>query len=317
MIKIINSKSVFAVYVGLIHSGYNLSDEISAEFAEEIKSLQIEHDIINYFQSAKNESCKVNPYWPFAFTITYFAFYNEITQVHLSSKISEELISKLDNVDKSIFSKDVYKWCADIEPMILKIYNSKQFAHIWNKYITFSNKTRKQLKIKNPFVHKLISKYNITLILNELQASQLTDFVSIKDRIFIISSRVIEADIIHECLHHFFKEKLDLNRKLISENKHLLKPVYSEMANYQYAWNKESESWIRVFEENLMRAVTIALSGYSESYKEQTINMYYNEGFIYSKFIFDYLKNDINKIEDSKFVENVFAILNSTNPFSG
>jgi len=315
MIKIINSKSVFAVYIGLIHSGYNLSDEISAEFIRKIKSLQIDDDIINYFKSAKSDSCKVNPFWPFGFIITYLALYNETTQIHLTYKLVAELVYKLENIDSSLFSKDVCKWCANIESIVHRIYNNEQFENIWNDYLSFSNGTRDSMKIKNPFVLELISENNIIFVKNELQACQLTDYVSIDDRTFIISSRIVETDIIHECLHHFFKERLNANKQLISINIHLLEPVYSDMFNYQYAWNKGAESWIRVFEENLIRAVTIALSEYSSSYKEQTINMYYDQGFIYCKKIFNYIKDDISKIKSSQFFENVFAQLNSSEFF--
>lgn len=60
-----------------------------------------------------------------------------------------------------------------------------------------------------------------------------------------------------ELLHDVFEPGIEAAKHKIAQFSHLLEPVYGQMVKMQYAWDMSPDSWLRVFEENFMRAASI------------------------------------------------------------
>ncbi len=89
------------------------------------------------------------------------------------------------------------------------------------------------------------------------------------------------------------------------EHLHLLEPVLDEMTRYQYAWESDTESWLKVFKENLVRAMTIWICFLDN--KEVAFSKAYGEeesGFMYVPVIMESLWNEWNGLNGfSQFIK--------------
>ena len=99
---------------------------------------------------------------------------------------------------------------------------------------------------------------HLVVVPNPLQAPQVADFVRKKDRLYAVVAIARPLSIAHELLHSVFEKALARESALIAGYRHLFTPdVVTAMQRYQYAWDSGGESWLRVFEESLVRAATI------------------------------------------------------------
>jgi hypothetical protein len=68
----------------------------------------------------------------------------------------------------------------------------------------------------------------------------------------------------------------------IVAHRHLLRPVLPEMLKMQYAWGDDDDSWLRVFEESLMRAgaIWIEYAGRKSNGNREAV-LHAGQGFTY------------------------------------
>jgi len=100
----------------------------------------------------------------------------------------------------------------------------------------------------------------MVVIPNPLQAPEATDVVKLGGETYILKAKPDTASCVHEILHHLFGPQIAANRATVNKYSYLLTPVYPDMLKLCYAWDDGEESWQRVFEEHLIRALEIWVS---------------------------------------------------------
>lgn len=302
-------KSLFATYVGLVFGGYNLTDIEKVNYIYQlISQAECNEDTKAYFSMSSTTSCEVNPFWPRAFLLSLASFY-----------ISEDLtsyqdfhgfinhIESLDNINPTEKNVELYEWLRELPYYLSQITMASSFNELWGKYRDYELKQTAWInnevegivdKIRNLLGDIEIDLPEIVYVPNCLQAPQATDYVRKDNKVYIIKSIPNIESFVHEYLHEIFNPYLKDNSRLITEYSFLLEPIYEEMLKYQYAWNKGSESWRRVFEENFMRAASTWVTYQSDFEKGAKICQSYSEqGFIYAPVIYDSLVSEWTDIE--------------------
>lgn len=75
---------------------------------------------------------------------------------------------------------------------------------------------------------------------------------------------------------------------LVKKNIDLLEPVLDDMIHYQYAWAYDEDSWLRVFEENFIRAASIwTILHEKEDKARNNSKLHEDDGFIYVPVILE------------------------------
>jgi len=307
-LEMLASKNVFSIYVGLIQSGYNLTDKRYQSLAQEIKrGLTCQDSLSSYFKKTVRDECKVNPYWPLGFVVTVLGLYLEEKSVDQVSRESIlEVVSDLDQIDKRILDDQLIDWLKELPGVIEEIKSSEGFEDLWKKYLDLShmkgyeNLVTEVETVMREFIDDSMLDLNVIVIKNVLQAEELTDCVTFSGKPIIISSHPVKADIIHELLHKIFTDALLNAQSTVDQYKYLLNNVYDKMYDYQYAWDKSLDSWRRVFEENLMRAACLFLA-YDDWHSR--LVAYEEEGFIYTRPILEAFQSQWTKdIEIETFI---------------
>jgi hypothetical protein len=289
-------ENVFALYAGLISSGYDLF-ELAADdpvhiVIEEIRRMQWPEPVTAYFAKARKEGGGVNPYWPRAAMLLMVSFYAESSHnqglpcvschtdgtcgsaaVQVQELTSEKewkmsVKAQLDRfpVSPEAKSSGVFEWLLGFADIWHQMRSLDSFARLWTKYRTvmdssidqFYETTRDSIRL---FTNVLgVAPQGlpaICVIPNPLQAPQVADFVRKDGVVYVIVAAPRPSAIIHELLHDVFEPGIEAAKHKIAQFSHLLEPVYGQMVKMQYAWDMSPDSWLRVFEENFMRAASI------------------------------------------------------------
>lgn len=292
--------NVFAVYTGLIASGYDLL-EISAEnpvsqVVEDIRKVPWPEKVLTYFKMARKRDAGVNPYWPRAAMLLIASFYVGetgrnpcMTRSLWSRKLAEHIHTlPISPRDKS---SDILKWLEGFPGTYALIFDEPAFDGLWRSY-------KKAMETKLPVfadvTEKTISSFlrltgasendlpAVCVVPNPLQAPQVADFVTVDGIVYMIIADPRPASIIHELLHNVFEPGLRSAKTTILQYRHLLMPVLGKMIRMQYAWDDGPDSWYRVFEENFMRAASIWVErGGDEERAQADAEFCAQEGFIY------------------------------------
>lgn len=267
---IATSKRVFTIYVGLIAGGYDLMDtRIShgiPDLVQAIRTAQLPDSVISYFRKASLDKCKVNPYWPNAYLLTVASFHISESEPYKYRNFSLllEHINSLDSVSPS--DKDILtmQWISELPTAYTAVATNCAFCRLWDMYMDCIDLSRCESIIQDAIsataqLAGLAQSYlpDLAIIPNPLQAPELTDTVTLKDRFYLIKAVPDKSSCVHEILHHVFSPILSSNRELVKAYSDLLKEVYQEMLQLQYAWDESEDSWFRVFEEHLVRAAEI------------------------------------------------------------
>lgn len=283
------SKLVFAEYVGLLHSGYSLTNKKFVYLREHILSnLQLDSDILDYFMNSVSETCKVNPYWPFGFVLAVISLHIEKESLtSLSDRWLIDVLSGLNQVDQRLFDESTVEWLKQLPRILDRIINMDGFENSWRVFQEHLFEDELEI-FKESVYHKIETSLGetqcdekIIMILNPLQAVQQTDCVKINETIYIIEALPDEKSIIHEYLHHYFEDAFQANTDEIHALSNLLIPINDKMIDYQYAWDDSKESWFRVFEECFMRAGSVWIEHQDNEKVLEIINTYVYEGFVY------------------------------------
>lgn len=325
-------KNVFAVYAGLIASGYDLFSIVAEDpvfdVIAEIRRIPWPQFITEYFARARKDGLGVNPYWPRAAMLLTASFYTSMSQglsveecTSLSEHIPEDKRTsegrhtsackhrpacdgfgalsgtfaskntKIDefelglNVENQILdtgfkdqfesfpvssedkSLEVLEWLLEFPVVWREMSSIGSFGRLFVNYrLAMDARVKDFHKVTGDIIDSFVSVTgvaaqslpNVCVIPNPLQASQVADYVSKGGLIYIIVAEPRPSSIIHEFLHKVFEPGIRSVRDKVLQFSHLLRPVSGQMMKMQYAWEMGSpDSWLRVFEENLMRAAAI------------------------------------------------------------
>lgn len=273
------SKPVFILYTGLTASGYDLAEKYAPPegmlktLIQDIRDQEWPEDALDYFRHARLEGRGVNPYWPRAAMLLKAAFHLAIKEPGKPAEYDDET-----EVRVSIYrfptepdnkAADTVEWVVQYPRFHSLIEESPALEALWRRFSGWM--TPEELE---PFrsaaqeaVVWLESELGIapedipdfTVVPNPLQAVQIADFVRKDVRLYAVLAKARPQSIAHELLHSVFEMAIARQKAAIAgpHTELLKKPVAEAMIRMQYAWDDGPESWLRVFEETLVRAATI------------------------------------------------------------
>jgi len=171
-------------------------------------------------------------------------------------------------VDRSQKGEDTVAWVMDYPKAHAALENHPAMAGLWNRYQTAMDPAR--LKPFEEAAAGAVSSLaqalgiqtdalpNLNVIPNPLQSPMIADFIHKDDILHAIVAVPRLTSVVHELLHEVFAKALRDARTAILNRRSLFTPeLATAMVRMQYAWDGGDESWLRVFEETLVRAASI------------------------------------------------------------
>ena len=280
------NKGLFATYVGLVASGYDLVDKNDKDIVElydHITSIDWSRNIIDYCKYARTNKNKVNPYWPLGSILTSACFF--IFTINASKyETFEDFISfqrSIGNVREEEFNDEVINWLKKLPSVIDSIMGNHTFDELWNNYQhiigvrteDYSRILEKADRVINNFrADSQLALPYIVFSPNLLQSSYIADFVTKGNTIIIIKTSPDVLSVVHEFLHSVIKLLRDSFKKYIRKYDFGLMVDKTKMLSYGYMWNESEESMINALEESFVRALSIAMT--TQSYKAEQVSEY-------------------------------------------
>lgn len=273
------SRPVFTLYTGLTASGYDLAakyappDGMLSALIQDIRAKAWPEDALAYFRKARLLCQGVNPYWPRAAMLLKAAFHLDRNGPGEPAKYENET-----EVLESVYrfptepenrAEDTVEWVRQYPWFHGLIEDSPGLETLWRRFSAWMGPEELE-----PFraaaqgaVAWLQTGLGVapedipafTVIPNPLQAPQIADFVRKDGRLYAVLAKARPQSIAHEVLHTVFEKAITGQRAGILARRSDLftKPVAEAMVRMQYAWDDGPESWLRVFEETLVRAATL------------------------------------------------------------
>lgn len=288
------NKNIFTAFIGLTVSGYDLAESTCDKgILDLISKTKYDEDVINYFKQARTSTCKVNPYWPRAFLLSLACLFITEENPHVYTDFQKFLshMDSLEQINPGEKNDELIHWMEKLPAMIDKIQANALIQDVWFKYVSLVEKkvddysllcSQSFLLIRNLFEIADEDMLYLIIIPNYLQAAEATDLVIMEEEIYIITANPDKESIVHELLHYALDKELKNCEDLIKENMVLLEPVLDDMIRYQYAWDYDESSWLRVYKENFMRAATIWVTFHdSKAEAETNAKLHEDYGFIY------------------------------------
>jgi hypothetical protein len=273
------SKPVFILYTGLTASGYDLAAENApsggplSALIQDTRSQAWPEDALAYFREARLDGRGVNPYWPRAAMLLQAAF-------HLRSREPGGMAGYDD--EKAILdfvcrfptepenkAADTVEWLRQYPRFHRLIEESPALDFLWHRFSAWMGP--EELEPFRAAAREAVAWLQtglgiapedippFTAIPNPLQARQIADFVRKDGILHAVLATARPESIAHEILHTVFERAIARQRTSIVEHRSDLftKRVAEAMIGMQYAWDGGVGSWLRVFEETLVRAATI------------------------------------------------------------
>ena len=296
MIVVRPHMGVFALYVGLTASGYSMANAVAGDPVEPlqraIKIAEWPATIRNYFAKARTRTGGINPYWPKAEMLLEACFYLEPGR---GFRPSDELnlLRTIASFTVSPSEKDsaTVAWVREFPRAYAEITGSEIFPVLWTSYLEM---LEPQLRVfERAASSALVSLTGVTgvqaemlpdlfVVPNPLQAKELADFVRRPYTLYVVVAEPRMSSLVHELLHDVLGPVVRANRAEIVRHRHLLRPSLGAMMRMQYAWGDDDESWLRVFEESMMRAGAIWLENERRSDEgDRQALIHAQQGFIF------------------------------------
>ena len=220
-ISIIVNENLFMSYVGLVASGYELTDKNDTEImnlVDDIKNTSFQDDIIKYFKKARSTNT-INPYWPYGSDISVASFF-----------IKDFAFNTLD--DYAAFIKNTgfeghddwfWYWIKELPDVLRQIKISPKYFKLWEKYQGIVqnriNGYYRQIEVIESIINKFTAMpYSIEFSPNLLQLPGMADFVTQNDNTTVITTYPTEIAILHEFLHPFISVHRNVFAKLLQKN---------------------------------------------------------------------------------------------------
>ncbi len=322
MFRVELRSNVFRVYAGLIASGYDLfallADDPVLRVIDEIRRTAWPECVTEYFARAKNSmEHGVNPYWPRAAMLLTASFHvNEPEATWTEPQLPERLLGSFPAgpEDKA---PEILKWLSELPDVWDQMSSGTVYDDMWARYQLAAG-SRIQ-GFHRATGHTLDSFVRLTgvspqdlprvcVVPNPLQAPQVADFVARDGVIYTIVAEPRPSSIVHELLHAVFGPGVQAAKDRAVQFSRLLRPVYRKMVDMQYAWDQSPESWLRVFEENLMRAASIWIEHAAAGLGSGAVRAQAcaQEGFIYVPVMVRLFFEEWKGMEDlDAFIENI------------
>lgn len=289
------NQGVFDVYVGLIVSGYDIAnpDRVGA-ILNALMTENWSHQILQYFELARINDGRVNPYWPRASILASVSLLVEQLPVATHLDLIRAYLTAMDNLSPADVDNMIVQWAADLPTQTTALRTYRTYTKAWECYQQIiqreinNNGIRYQKEILTAqgrlqvLLPQHFSSPKFITVLNPLQADPLTDIVRVRDRIYVVTSHLHSESCIHELIHILVDPWLRTWKEQISTSKNLLDLVYDRMVHLTYAWDRSAASWSNVFSETLVRVLTVfAFHDNSEGQLSQISDLV-EHGFVYA-----------------------------------
>ena len=268
VMNVLIHEPLFASYVGLIASGYELSDtkdNAVSDIIGDIREADFEENVKNYFSLARTEQSTVNPYWPRGSSISSASIFitDDLSFESFHSYIEFEKTAETSNQWES---PDFISWIKMLPKWLKVIENDISYKALWNKYRLILESRLPAYRVS---LEKAVAILNeagfhseterIIFVPNLLQAPQIADYVMKDGFLYVIMTSVDIVGMLHETLH----PAVHLHR---NEFGGFIEPRYfscmideEKVLKYGFTTNTSTEK-THYIEECLVRGVSASLA---------------------------------------------------------
>jgi len=300
---------LFMSYVGLVASGYELTDKNDTEImglVDDVKNTSFRDNTIEYFNKARSVNV-INPYWSYGSDISAGScFIKDFSFSNFDDYIVFIKSAGFDGRDNWFWD-----WIKELPNVLRQIKESSEYSRLWKRYQniiqTRLNDYNRQIKVIESVVNKFTNMpYSIEFSPNLLQMPGMADFVKQGDRTIVISTYPTEIAILHEFLHPF----ISVHRNIIS----VLLPIANldkcinteSMITYGYMWNDSEDAKIHALEECFVRGISIGISNMSKQEKAQYCKWSCDSGFLFTSEIINAIEAvDITEYNLGDFIRQI------------
>ena len=292
-----DNQGVFDVYLGLTASGYDLANPNRAgAICDAVMAENWSQRTLQYFCFARINDGRVNPYWPRASILTSVSLLIDQLPVTTHLALIRTHLAAMGNLPPAEVDDAMVSWAAAFPEQAASLRTSRVYADAWARYQhAIQDEIRengirygREVLAAQDRLHALLplhsSSPQVMTILNPLQADPLTDVVSVRDRIYVVTSHLRAESCVHELIHILLDSCLRVWGDRISRNVSLLDSVYDRMAHLMYAWDRSAASWNNVFSETLVRVLTVLVSDDGgPEWQASQIEDLVQQGFAYAR----------------------------------
>jgi len=307
---------LFMSYVGLVASGYELTDKNDTEvmsLVDDIKKTSFNDNTIKYFKKARSTNI-VNPYWPYGSCISAASFFIKDNDFNSF----DDYVSFIKSCGFGGHEEWFWGWIKELPNVLRQIQESLAYLRLWKKYQNIiQNRIKdynRQVKVIENVINKFtVMPYNIEFSPNLLQLPGMADFVKQGDRTIVITTYPTEIAILHEFLHPF----VSAHRNIISTLLPLIgidKCFNTEsMITYGYMWDNSEDAKVHALEECFVRGISIGISSMSKQEKAQYCKWNCDSGFLLTSEIVNAIEVEDNAVDitEDKLSDFIRQILES------
>jgi len=300
---------LFMSYVGLVASGYELSDKNDTEImrlVDDIRNTSFKDSAVEYFKKARSTNV-INPYWPYGSDISTACFFIKGYKFNTF----DDYVAFIKNCGFGGHEGWFWDWIKKLPDVLREIKENPGYWRLWKRYQDIIQARlddyNRQIKNIESVVNKFTKMpYSIEFSPNLIQSPGMADFVKQGDRTVVITTYPIEISILHEFLHPFIAARRNMIASLLPKV-NLDKCFNKEkMITYGYKWDDSVESKIHALEECFVRGISIGISNMSRQEKAQYCKWSCDSGFLFVSEVLKAIETiDITEDNLSDFIRQM------------
>ncbi len=313
---------LFATYVGLTISRYDLADKNDKDIAElcnRIMNIDWPQNVVDYIAYARTNQNEVNPYWPRGSILSSACFFISTKDKSRYETFNDfmQFERSVGNVSQGEFDDEVISWLKKLPSYIDSIIRNHAFDELWNNYQRIINTRttnytevleKAEKAINNFYADPQSISPNIVFSPNLLQSPYIADFVTKRNTIIIIKTTPDFLSLFHEFLHSVIKPLRDCFKEYARRYDFKRMADVAKLLFYGYMWNESEESMANALEESFVRGLSIAMTAQLSNFKQVAdyIRRDVDTGFKLVPIIAQYAKHHMpNSNNISNFITSV------------
>lgn len=275
---------LFMSYVGLVASGYELTDKNDTEImslVDDIRNTSFKDSAVEYFKKARSTNV-INPYWPYGSCVSSASFFIK----NYGFNTFDDYAAFIKSCGSGDIEDWFWDWIKELPDVLRLISENPGYSKLWKRYQDIIQARLNDYNRQINAIESVVSKftkmpYSIEFSPNLLQLPGMADFVKQGDRTVVITTYPTEIATLHEFLHPF-----------VSAHRHTISALLSKvnidncvntesMITYGYMWDDSEDSKIHALEECFVRGVSIGISNMSREEKAQYCKWSCDSGFLF------------------------------------
>lgn len=262
-ISIINIPEISAIYFALLQCGYDYyAIEKEAGLVERIEKFRATKGDFNdsFFDSIRQNTCEVYPYWPRAATLETATFFLASDSLHFKDfNAYQKGIMSASNISDVEREQAFWDWVKDFPAALKSVLVCNEFqAYLdWeNEWIEQQNRI---LESDLQHIHKIlkicVKSYpspvqSISIALNPIKCAYSADYHMAGNELVFCSGAFKLESVIHEFLHHVVHPFIGEHRNAVK--RHM---PYPDIDSSYYLGGDENGK-LNAFEEHVVRKLT-------------------------------------------------------------